>query len=75
MHNPTILSMLAKVHRSNLLEEAKKSRIPRVIRAARPRFHERFLVRVGDLLISIGFKLQERYRPTMYSHPKSVNSC
>jgi hypothetical protein len=65
MFNPTILRMIVEVHRSHLLEEAKKSAMPRGIRAAAPRFHERLLLYVSDRLISAGLWLQARYRPAV----------
>lgn len=65
MFNPTMLRMIVEVHHSHLLEEAKKSAMPRGIRAAAPRFHERLLFYVSDRLISAGLRLQARYRPAM----------
>jgi hypothetical protein len=65
MSNPTMLRMIVEVHRSHLLEEARKSAMPSGIGAAAPRFHERLLLYVSDLLISAGLRLQARYRPAM----------
>ena len=65
MSNPTMLRMIVEVHHSHLLEEAKKSAMPTGIRAAAPRFHERLLLYVSDLLISAGLRLQARYRPAL----------
>ena len=65
MFNPTMLRMIVEVHHSHLLEEARKSATLKTTRRASPRFHERLLLYVSDLLISAGLRLQARYRPAM----------
>lgn len=65
MHDLTTLAMIAKEHQNSMLEEAKKNRMLRAIRAERPRFRERLFVRVGDFLISTGLRLKGRYKPEM----------
>ena len=64
MFNPMMLS-IAKERQKELLEEAKKYRMLKAARAARPRLQERLCVRVGDFLISAGLRLKERYKPEM----------
>ncbi len=70
MFDPRMQLMLAEARRNNLAKEVKKIRASQAARAARPRFSERFLLRIGDLLISTGSRLHERYRPAVYPRPE-----
>ena len=75
MFNPMTPSLI-KAYQDRLLEEAKKGRIPKATRTAKPQLQERLLARVGDLLISAGLRLQERYKPAMCPRPEaSQSSC
>ncbi len=71
MFDPTMQLMLAKARRNNLSKEVKKIRASQAARAATPRFSERFLLRIGDFLISTGSKLHERYGAAAYPHPEA----
>ena len=57
---PTTLSM-SKAYQNILLEEAKTNGILKTSRTMRPRLQERLFMRVGDLLISAGLRLQGRF--------------
>jgi hypothetical protein len=59
------LAIIAKEHQKDMLEEVKKCRMLKALRAKRPRLQERLLVRVGDFLISAGLRLKERYQSEM----------
>jgi hypothetical protein len=74
MRNPTILSMLVKEHQNRLLEEAKKSRMPKTTGATKACLRGRLCMRAGEFLIHTGQRLQERYRPEMYPCPKVYRS-
>lgn len=74
MRDLTTLAMIAKVHQNDMLEEAKKYRMLKATRAARPRFQERLLVLAGDFLISAGLRLKERYKPAMCSELEAYQS-
>ena len=74
MLNPTVLARMVKEHQDSMLEEAKKNRILKAARAARPRLQERLFVRVGDFLISAGLRLKEQYEPEMCSCPEAYQS-
>ena len=65
MLDPTMLAMLAKEYQNRMLEEAKRYRMLKATRAARPRLQQRLLMRFGDFLISAGLRLKERYKPAM----------
>jgi len=74
MLHPTILSMIVKERQNSLLEEAKKSRMPKTSGSTSPRLQERLCMRAGDFLIHTGQRLQRRYRPEMYPRPKACRS-
>ena len=71
MWHPTILAMVVKGHHSNLRAEVEKSRIPKTAWTARPGLQERLLMRVADVLIRAGMRLQRRYRPEVCPHPQA----
>ena len=74
MFHLTTLAMIAKEHQHNMLEEAKKYRVLKDARAARPRLQEYLFVRVGDFLISTGLRLKERYEPVVCPGPEAYRS-
>ncbi len=67
--------LLARAHQEALLEEAKGNQM--VARAGEysPRLEERVLVRLGAWLVSIGLRLQARYRPEMRTAPGACGSA
>ena len=71
MFDPTMQLMLVEARRNSVLKEVKKIRALQATRAASPRFQERIPLRIGELLISIGSKLQERYESTAHPYPKA----
>jgi hypothetical protein len=74
MLNPMIHSELCKVQQDHIVLEILKSRIPRALGRANPRLHERLFARLGDLLVSAGSRLQERYEPAMVPGPRAHHS-
>ena len=74
MFHLVMLAAIAKEHQHNMLEEAKKYRMLKAARAARPRLQEYFFVRIGDFLISVGLRLKGRYEPAMCSGPEAYRS-
>ena len=62
---------LAEIHQEALLEQAQRNRL--VVRgwANKPRLEERVLVGLGAWLVSMGLRLQARYRPEMRPAPES----
>jgi hypothetical protein len=58
---------VAQAYQEELLAEARKRHLRTAVRAAHPRLRERFLVRIGELLILAGWRLRERYRPAICS--------
>ena len=74
MFNLTVLSEVVKEHQRNQLEEAKKIKMLKAIRATSPSLRERLFVRAGDLLIAAGLKLRGQYEPAMRPTPKAYQS-
>jgi hypothetical protein len=68
-----LVPWLAELHQEALLEEAKESRLAARGWASKPRLEERVLVALGTWLISIGLRLQARYRPEMRPAPESCS--
>ena len=62
---------LAELHQETLLEEAKGNRMVAQSGADKPRLEERVLVGFGAWLVSMGLRLQARYRPEMRPAPES----
>ncbi len=71
LNNPMLMQMVAEeIYRDRQAawqEEASIDRALKATRAPAPRLRERFLMSVGDLLISAGCKLRQRVRPPVYS--------
>jgi hypothetical protein len=59
MYDP-LIPWVAETHRNELVAQAKESRI---LKAKSPRLGKRLFVRIGDILISAGLKLHQRYQP------------
>lgn len=57
--------LLARAHQEALLEEAKGNQMVAWARENSPQLEERVLVGLGAWLVSIGLRLQARYRPEM----------
>jgi hypothetical protein len=74
MFNLKVLSMIAKEHQNNMLEEVKKNQMLKAIRPAKPRLQERLCVRIGDFLISAGLRLKKRYKPEIYPDLEAYKS-
>ena len=71
MWHPTILAMIVKEHHGRLWAEVEKSRIPKTTWTASPGLRERLLMRIGDVLIRTGTRLQRRCRPEVCPHPRA----
>ena len=67
-----LVPWLAELHQEALLEEAEANRLAARGWANKPRLEERFLIGLGAWLISIGLRLQARYRSEI--HP-AAESC
>lgn len=61
--------LLARAHQEALLEEAKGNQMVAWARENSPQLEERVLVGLGAWLVSIGLRLQARYRPEMRTAP------
>lgn len=66
-----MLPTLAMAYQEGRLKEAKREYLVRSARAGGPRFHERFLARVGGALASAGTTLLERYGPALTAGPEA----
>ena len=62
MSHPDIISELIKMHRHELLEEAKKHKLIKQIRFHRPRLADHLLLSFSEFLIAQGRKLEKRVR-------------
>ena len=62
MSHPDIVSELLKMHRRELLEEAKKHKLLKQIRVHRPRLADHLRLRFSEFLIAQGRKLEKRVR-------------
>ena len=62
MSHPDIVSELLKMHRRELLEEAKKHALLKQIRVHRPRLADHLRLRFSEFLIAQGRKLEKRVR-------------
>ena len=62
MSHPDIISELIKIHRRELLEEAKRNKLIKQIRFNRPRLADHLRLRFSEFLISQGRKLEKRVR-------------
>ena len=69
MYYPMLPTSAMDYHESRL-KENKHEYLVRSARAGRPRFHARFLARVGGALASAGTSLLERYEPALTSGPE-----
>ena len=69
MYYPMLPTSAMAYHESRL-KEAKQEYLVRSARAGGPRFHERFLARVGGALASAGTSLLERYEPALAAGPE-----
>jgi hypothetical protein len=58
---------MARAYQESLLLEAKRGRPVKGPLPTGPRFVERLLLRLGDLLISLGTRLRTRYEPNILS--------
>ncbi|MCC7355092.1 MAG: hypothetical protein IT330_15210 [Anaerolineae bacterium] len=70
MRDSEIVQRIAQERWRELLAEAEKNRLLKASGAAKLRLRERIAVGAGDLLISAGIWLRERYRPIPISDPE-----
>ena len=66
--------MSARAYQEMLLAEAKKVHSPNAAGRVDPQL-ERLLVHVGDVLISAGLRLRERYEPAICNAPETYRSA
>jgi hypothetical protein len=71
MNSPTMYEMMTKVHGAHLLEEVRRSRIPRERRMPGRHTHRQLLARLGRLLIAAGCWLEQRYTPAVCPSPNT----
>ena len=69
MYYPMLPTSAMDYHESRL-KRAKREYLIKSARAGGPRFHERFLARVGGTLASVGTSLLERYEPALAAGPE-----
>mgnify|MGYP001816012745 CR=1 FL=1 len=69
MYYPMLPTSAMAYHESRL-KKAKRGYLVRSAKAAGPKFHERFLARVGGALDSAGTSLIERYEPALAAGPE-----
>ncbi len=62
MH-PILLEIYAKERQKLLLEEARIDSLRKLARRSRPIMREALFIRIGDILVSMGYRLIERYEP------------
>ncbi len=60
-HNAFLINKLGQARQRELLEEAETERLARRIKPDRLRLRDRFFLNAGDLLISFGLRLKERW--------------
>lgn len=60
-----MLPTSAMAYHEGRLRRAKQEYLVRSAKVGGPKFHERFLARVGGALASAGTSLLERYEPTL----------
>lgn len=74
MYDP-LTPWIVQDYQNALLEQAEQDRVVRAARAASPRFWVRLALRVGDVLIALGIKLQQRYQPVTFgSDPETCRA-
>jgi hypothetical protein len=73
MFQNTTPSMI-EAYQEFLLDEAKNNPLPVSTVPVGSRFRDRVGKRLGNLLISIGLKLRERYEPATYPAPETYPS-
>jgi len=73
MYTP-LSSLMARAYQDALLEDARQVQVLRGARVATPRLQHRVLARTGQLLISIGLWLRQRYEPLLYPGPETCPS-
>jgi len=70
MH-PILLELYAKEKQKMLIEEARIDGLLRLARKSRPKMRESLFIRIGDLLISLGYRLIEKYEPMLTPNSKA----
>ncbi len=63
MLHPDLAAAIARDRYDRLLQEAETERLLRVARAGKLRLHQRFVLRLGDMLIACGLRLRAPYEP------------
>ena len=66
---------IAEAHQQVMREQVQKYRLLKKIKAENPRFRERILVQLGDILIAAGTNLRKRYTPVMCSNYETCKSA
>lgn len=61
--DPNTIVAMDRMH--ELLAEAERARLVRLVKANRPRRWDRVLVGIGGLLVSVGERLRARHTPAL----------
>ena len=61
---------LGEIYKEARWEEARKAHDLRLLKASRPRLGERTAIRIGNLLVFLGLRVLERYRPVLHCGPE-----
>ncbi len=69
MH-PILLELVVKEKQKMFIEEARIDGLLRLARKSRPKRRERLFIRMGDLLISMGYRLIDKYEPMLAPESK-----
>lgn len=80
MFNPISETQTVEHHRRELLRQARLQRLATEIQRDQAKLHERFLAMVGDLMVSGGSRLKQRYQdanqslstPIIYDAPHRI---
>jgi hypothetical protein len=76
-YHHTLLELMAKERERDVMNFIKNEQMIRNIRRAkcvRSRFRERISIRFADLLIAVGSKIKERYKPMMYQCTETLDA-
>lgn len=65
--NHYMIEILAKARQEQLLEYAMQSNLSKTVRPKRSTFPARVIFRFGELLITLGTLIKDRYQPEIYT--------
>ena len=74
MQLPITLEMV-KAYQERLVQDVQGNRLMGTVKAARPRWQDRLMLRAGNWLIAIGQRLREHARPPVCALPDPCASA